>query len=158
MKTQLNEIRRMQKLAGIINESHIHTAEENMEEGWKSWLTGGLLTLSTLAGGMKVYQMDKEIEKDRQAQQEYYDNVLSRAIEKMSPEEQEIFYADLGTKIEDKFDKFSLAPDSKITSIEYSQILSREAKKYVEDHPNEFSISQKDGTIHWKYEDAAAYE
>lgn len=140
----------MQQLAGIITESQF--SEETIEEGMKDWLLAGLITLSTL-GGVKVYQMDKEAEADRKAQTEYYDNILSKALEKMSDDDK----TRLGYKINDKTKDMSLSFDTKITPIEYARINKDYAEDYVKAHPNEFSISAKDGTIQWKYQDAAAY-
>jgi hypothetical protein len=151
MKTNIIEIRRMQKLAGLINESIEN--EENIEEGWKSWVAGGLLALSTLGGGLKVYKMDKELENDRKAQIEYYENVLSKAAGKMTPEQK----SDLGSKINEKTKKYSLATNTDISSEEWADIMERYADSYIESHPKEFSISAKDGTLHWNLENAAAY-
>jgi hypothetical protein len=150
MKTQLNEVYRMQQLAGIINESQLN--EENIEEGMKDWLLAGLITLSTL-GGVKVYQMDKEAEADRKAQTEYYDNILSKALEKMSDDQK----SDLGNTINKKTKDATVSSNSTITPTEFSKFLGDYAERYVKAHPNEFSISAKDGTIQWKYQDAASY-
>ena len=150
MKTQLNEIYRMQQLAGIINESQLN--EENIEEGLKDWLLAGLITLSTL-GGVKVYQMDKEAEADRKAQTEYYDNILSKALEKMSDDDK----TKLGHKINDKTRDMLLSSNTDITPLEFAKIVKDYAERYVKGHPNEFSILAKDGTIQWKYQDAASY-
>jgi hypothetical protein len=151
MAQLINEAKRMQYLAGIINESQLNE-EDIMEEGLKDWVLAGLITLSTL-GGVKVYQMDKEAEADRKAQTEYYDNILSKALEKMSDDDK----TKLGHKINDKTRDMSLAPTTKITPLEFARIVKDYAEDYVKAHPNEFSISAKDGTIQWKYQDAASY-
>lgn len=151
MKQPLHEIARMQKLAGLINESQI--SEENLDEGFKEWVLAGLITLSTIAGGTKVYQMDKEAQADRKAQTEYYENILGKSFEKMSDDEK----SDLGSQINDKTKKLALASTSKITSEEYSKILSRYAEEYMRSHANEFSVDAQDGSIHWKFEQAAKF-
>jgi hypothetical protein len=78
MAQLINEAKRMQYLAGIINESQLN--EENLDEGFKEWLLAGLITLGTIAGGTKVYQMDKEAEADKAAQTEYYENILGKSL------------------------------------------------------------------------------
>jgi hypothetical protein len=151
MAQLINEAKRMQYLAGIINESQLNE-EDIMEEGLKDWILAGLITLSTL-GGVKVYQMDKEAETDRKAQTEYYDNILSKALGKMSDEQK----TELGDKINDKTRDMLLTLDTKITPIQFAKFLGDYAEDYVKAHPNEFSVSAKDGTIQWKYQDAASY-
>jgi hypothetical protein len=152
MKTQINEIKRMQQLAGIINESQLNE-DEMIDEGFKEWVLAGLITLGTIAGGTKVYQMDKEAEADRKAQIEYYDNILSKSVEKMSDEQK----SDLGAKINEKTKNLTVSSSSKITPTEFSKILSKYADDYIKSHPNEFSVSAKDGSLHWKFEEAASY-
>jgi len=151
MAQLINEAKRMQYLAGIINESQLN--EENLEEGFKEWVLAGLITLGTIAGGTKVYQMDKEAAVDRKAQTEYYENILSKSLEKMSNEEK----VELGSKINDKTKKLSIAPTSKITPEEFSEILTKYAEDYIKSHANEFSINAQDGSLHWKFETAVSY-
>ena len=148
---QINEEKRMQKLAGLITESQIN--EENIEEGFKEWVLAGLITLGTIAGGTKVYQMDKEAEVDRKAQTEYYENILSKSLEKMSDAEK----TELGSTINRKTKALSIAPTSDITPIEFSRILLRYAEDYIKSHANEFSVDAQDGSLHWKFEQAATY-
>jgi hypothetical protein len=149
-KQLIKEAARMQKLAGIINEN-----EQNiLDEGLKDWLVGLGLTAATIAGGIKVYQMDQAQEKDKKAQKEYFDNVLSKVFNKMTDEQK----SDLGFNINEKTNKLSIAPTSKITPIEYSKILARYAEEYVETHANEFSVDPQSGLIHWKLEKTSPYK
>lgn len=152
MKTQLNEIKRMQQLAGILNESQLNE-EDIMQEGLKDWVLAGLITLGTIAGGTKVYQMDKEYEADKKAQAEYYDNILSKAFDKMTDEQK----SDLGRTINDKTKDLVYGQDNFPSQEMWYKLEKSYAKDYVKAHPNEFSISAKDGLIHWKFEQAAAY-
>lgn len=151
MAQLINEAKRMQYLAGLINESQLN--EENIEEGFKEWVLAGLITLGTIGGGIKVYQMDKEAEADRKAQTEYYDNILSKSLDKMSDVEK----VELGSKISDKTKELAIAPTSKITPQEFSRILQRYAEDYIKSHPNEFSVDAQNGLLHWKFEEAATY-
>jgi hypothetical protein len=152
MKQQLNEIKRMQLLAGIITESQLNQ-EEMIDEGFKEWLLAGLITLGTIGGGMKVYQMDKEAETDRKAQIEYYENILSKSLEKMTDEEK----SDLGSEINQKTKKLAISPSSDMSAEEFSSVLSRYADDYIKSHANEFSVSAQDGSLHWKFSNAASY-
>jgi len=151
MKQQINEIRRMQQLAGILTESQLD--KENLDEGFKEWILAGLITLSTIAGGIKVYQMDKEAEADKAAQTEYYENILGKSLNKMDDTQK----SDLGNMINTKTKKLALAPNSDITSIQFSKTLANYADDYIKNHPNEFSVDAKDGSLHWKFEEAASY-
>jgi hypothetical protein len=151
MKTQLNEIKRMQQLAGIISESQLN--EENLDEGFKEWVLAGLIALGTIAGGIKVYQMDKEAEANKAAQTEYYENILSKSLDKMDDNQKR----DLGGIINIKTKKFALAPGSDITSAQFSKTLANYADDYIKNHPNEFSVDAQDGSLHWKFEKAASY-
>lgn len=151
MTQLINEAKRMQYLAGIINESQLN--EENLEEGFKEWILAGLITLGTIGGGMKVYQINKEVEADKKAQIEYYNNVLSKSLDKMSDEQK----FDLGAQINRKTKNFSISSNSEITSEEFANILKSYAEKYVKSHPNQFSVNAQDGSLHWKFETAGAY-
>ena len=144
----INEAKRFQKLAGIINESQL--SEENLDEGFKEWLLAGLITLSTIAGGIKVYQMDKEAETDRKAQTEYYQNILKKSVDKMDDHKK----AELGGAISDRTGALSIAPNSDITPQQFSKVLSTYADNYIKSHPNQFSVNAKDSSLHWKFEEA----
>jgi hypothetical protein len=151
MKTQLNEIRRIQKLAGIINESYLD--EENLEEGFKEWVLAGLITLGTIGGGTKVYQMDKEAQMDKKAQIEYYENVLGKSLDKMDDTQK----SDLGDMINAKTKKLAISPNSNMSSEDFSKALANYADSYIKNHPNEFSVDAQDGSLHWNFEQAASY-
>lgn len=149
-KQFITEAARMQKLAGIINE----TEENTIDEGLKDWLIGLGLTAATIAGGAKVYQMDQAREKDKKAQQEYFDNALSKVWDKMSDEQK----SDLGSIINDKTKKLSVASGSSLSAEDFSKALVKYAGEYMRSHANEFSVDPQDSTIHWKFEEASPYK
>ena len=79
------ELKKIQKIAGVITEGEYRMIiealhDETLDESLKNWLVGGLLTLTTLAGVGKVYQMDQQAKADRAKQTEYYNNVLSKDL------------------------------------------------------------------------------
>ena len=143
------EIKRMQKIAGIITESEyrmfveaIH--DETLEEGWKNWLMSGLITLSSLAGIGKVYQMDQQSQEDRAKQVEYYNNILSNEIDKLSDDDLSSIGYDINKITHDR----ATSPDSKLTPQEISDAMASYAKEYMRARPNEFSVGQNGG-IFW---------
>ena len=143
------EIKRMQKIAGIITESEyrmfveaIH--DETLEEGWKNWLMSGLITLSTIAGIGKVYQMDKQAEEDRAKRTEYYNDVLSNEIDKLSDNSLTFMGYDINKITRDR----AVSPDSKLTPQDISDAMASYAKEYMKARPNEFSVGQNGG-IFW---------
>jgi hypothetical protein len=138
------EIKKMQKIAGVITEGEyrmfveaIH--DETLDEGWKNWLLGGLLTLSTLGGIGKVYQMDQQAKADKTKQTEYYNNILSKEVTKMSKDD--LFK--LGTDIADKTG--GLKHSSDISSEMFEKIAIDYAQDYIKAHPNEFAIGINGG-------------
>lgn len=152
MAQLINEAKRMQYLAGIINESQLNE-EDIMEEGLRDWILAGLITLGTMVGGGKAYQMNKEFEADRKAQTEYYDNILSKAFEKMTDEQK----SDLGREINSKTKELIHGEKNFPSSEMWDKMEKSYAEDYVKSNPNEFSISAKDGLVHWKFEQAATY-
>ena len=143
------EIKRMQKIAGVITENEyrmfveaIH--DETLEEGWKNWLMGGLITLSTLGGVGKVYQMDQQAKADRAKQVEYYENILSKEIDKLSDNDLTFMGYDINKITHDR----ALAPNSKLTPQEVSDAMASYAKDYMKARPSEFSVGQNGG-IFW---------
>lgn len=139
-KQFITEAARMQKLAGIINE----TEENTIDEGFKDWLIGLGLTAATIAGGAKVYQMDKAQEKDRNARIAYYNKNLSPVFNNMGDDQK----STLGSAINDIKKELAIAPTSTITPEEFSKVLSNYAETYIKNHPNEFSIGE-DSLIYW---------
>jgi len=89
MKQPLNEeFIRMQKIAGLITES----TDENLEEGWKTWALGGLMSLATLAGIGKAYvpNIDSLSQKD---EIELAQNAYKDALKNMSKEDVDTLYS-----------------------------------------------------------------
>ena len=138
------ELKKMQKIAGVITEGEYRMIiealhDETLDESLKSWLLGGLLTLTTLAGIGKVYQMDQQAKADRAKQTEYYNNVLSKEVTKMS---------------EDDLFKLGADINSKTHALQYSSQMAKEpnfqenfekamidyAQDYIKAHPNEFAV------------------
>jgi len=148
MKNYL-EIKKIQKIAGVITESEYRMIiealhDETLEEGWKNWLIGGLITLSTLGGIGKVYQMDQQAKADRAKQIEYYDNVLSKEVTKMS--EDDLFK--LGADINDKTNALNYSSEMAKEpnfSEHFHQTIIDYAKDYIKAHPNEFAVGVDGG-------------
>jgi hypothetical protein len=135
------EIKRMQKVAGVITEGEyrmfveaIH--DETLDEGLKNWLLGGLITLSTLGGIGKVYQMDQQAKEDKAKQTEYYNNVLSKEVTKMSDDD--LFK--LGTDIADKTGGLRHSSSQNVSSEEFKEAAIDYAQKYIKANPSKFAI------------------
>jgi len=138
------EIKKMQKIAGVITEGEyrmfieaIH--DETLDEGWKNWLLGGLITLSTLGGIGKVYQMDQQAKADKAKQVEYYNNVLSNEVTKMNDDD--LFK--LGSDISDKTGE--MKGNSNADSDTYKKMMINYAKDYIKNHPNKFAVGINGG-------------
>jgi hypothetical protein len=139
---------RMQKLAGVITESQYtvlaqELTEQQLEEGWKDWLIGGLITLTTLAGGAKVYQLSKDKQADAKAKTEYYQNILAKTVNDYDKSN----LASLGMDINQKTKELSIQQGN--TAEQNQVIFSRYAEQYMKKHPEQFSISQDGKTIMW---------
>jgi hypothetical protein len=143
------ELKKIQKIAGVITEGEyrmiieaIH--DDTLDEGLKSWLLGGLITLSTLGGIGKVYQMDQQAKADKAKRIEYYDNVLSKEVNKMS--EDDLF--DLGSDINSKTralqysSEMAAAPNFNET---YTSAIVDYARDYIKAHPDQFAIGINGG-------------
>jgi len=130
------ELNRMKVLAGLINENINETEEidEVLEEGLRSWIAGGLIALTTLAGVGKVYQLDKEHAENEKIEMKFYDDVLSGQVSKMNKEQ----LATLGAEINDK--THDLTWGKNYSNEELNDILSNYASKYVKSHPKQFSV------------------
>ena len=153
MAQMLNEqFIRMQKLAGVITESQYATltqqlTEQQLEEGWKEWLLGGLITLSTAAGVGKVVQMDREREADIKARTEYYEKFLETPLNDLFYQDENDQLFNLGVEISDKTGDIALLPT---TSAEDARVIFRGyAMKYIRQHPEQFSVSVDGKTIVW---------
>lgn len=138
------EFKKMQKIAGVITEGEYRMIiealhDETLDEGWKSWILGGLMALTTLAGIGKVYKMDKQAEADKAKQTEYYNNVLSKEVTKMS--EDDLFK--LGTDIADKTGELKHSSD--ISPEMFKKIAIDYAHDYIKAHPNEFAVGVDGG-------------
>jgi hypothetical protein len=91
MKNYL-EIKKMQRMAGVITEGEYRMTiealhDETLDESLRNWILKGLLTLSTLAGVGKVYQMDQQAKADRDQQIEYYNNILDKELAKLDDQD-----------------------------------------------------------------------
>lgn len=141
------EILLLQKRAGIITENeyreiHLILEDENIDEGLKNWLLSGLIALTTLAGVGKVYQMDQKDKADRAAQTEYFKKVLTPEMAKIEKNDLSSIGAQINNKTKD------LALSGKDSPEELTQMFSNYAKKYMQEHPNEFAVGL-DGGIYW---------
>jgi hypothetical protein len=143
------EIKRMQKLAGVITESEYRMIiealnDETLDESLRSWLLGGLLTLTSLAGIGKVYQMDQQAKVDKSKQIEYYDNILDKELAKLDDQD----FGEMGYDINKKTRDRATAPSSKLTPQEVFDSMASYAKDYIKAHPDEFSVGENGG-IFW---------
>jgi hypothetical protein len=143
------ELKKIQKIAGVITEGEYRMIiealhDETLDESLKSWLLGGLLTLTTLAGIGKVYQMDQQAKADKAKQTEYYDNVLSKELAKLDDQD----FGEMGYDIDKKTNAFSVSPNSKLTPQEIFDTMASYAKDYIKAHPDEFSVGENGG-IFW---------
>jgi len=143
------ELKKIQKIAGVITEGEYRMIiealhDETLDESLKSWLLGGLLTLTTLAGIGKVYQMDQQAKADKAKRTEYYDNVLSKELAKLDDQD----FGEMGYDIDKKTNAFSVSPNSKLTPQEIFDTMASYAKDYIKAHPDEFSVGENGG-IFW---------
>lgn len=127
----------------LTTNSRILSEQEQLEEGWKDWVLGGLLTLSTLAGGTKLYQMDKQAEADKAKQTEYFQKVVNPVLGKMSDEQ----LSDIGYELNKRTGKYVIAPGSTVTPEEFSETMTDYAKSYIEANPQMFGVTA-DGQVH----------
>lgn len=125
----------------LTNNSKILSEQEQLEEGWKDWVLGGLLTLSTLAGGTKLYQLDQQAQQDRAKQTEYVQKVLDPVLGRMSTED----LARLGAEINNHTHKFAL--NGSETPDQLNDMFSNYAKAYVSSSPSIFGVTA-DGQVH----------
>lgn len=137
---------RMQKLAGVITEGQYRElAEQQLEEGWKEWLLGGLITLSAAGGIGKVVQMNRDAVEDKQKTEMYYDKVLAKAVQASDSK-------DLVTLANQLIDAKKLERpvfQQGNTAEQNNTILSRSAENYMRKNPQEFSVSLDGKTVVW---------
>lgn len=121
---------------------------ENIDEGMKDWLIGGLITLATLGGVGKVYQMDQNAKADRASRIEYYDNILSPQLQKFSQDD----LTSLGYKINSKTKDYAFTsqtiPKTPEEVAKYDKVFAKYAEKYMKSNPQEFSVDME-GMIQW---------
>jgi hypothetical protein len=143
------EIKKMQKIAGVITEGEYRMIiealhDETLDESLKSWLVGGLLTLTTLAGIGKVYQMDQQAKTDRTKKTEYYNDILSKELAKLDDQD----FGEMGYDINEKTHDRATAPGSTLTPQEVFDSMASYGKDYIKTHPDEFSVGEHGG-IFW---------
>ena len=141
------EYLRMQQLAGVITEGQykeylLILEDDTLEEGWKNWLIGGLIALTTLGGIGKVVQMDQQAEKDNKARIEYYQKVVEPELKKYSEDD----LVKLGAEIGQANKEISIR--STMSNDEIYSIYKGYAEKYIKNHPQEFSVGVNGG-IYW---------
>ena len=147
VKEELSEKLLLKKRAGIITETQykeylLILEDENIDESLKSSILAGLIALTSIAGVGRVYKMDAEFEQNKQAQTEYYQNVLTPAAEKLSKAE----LTDLGLSINEKTKKLALYNQTDPQQIE--TIFSTYAQNYMRSNPDQFAIGV-DGGVVW---------
>ena len=124
----------------LTNNSKILSEQEQLEEGWKDWVLGGLLTLSTVGGGAKLYQLNQDHNQDRAKQTEYVQKVLDPILGKMSDQQ----LVSLGLEIDSHTGKFSLSGNETQEQLDY--LFSNYAKDFVHANPSLFGITA-DGQV-----------
>lgn len=136
--TNLNEVR------SIIREALLEEvlSEEALDEGLRDWIIKGLIAITLIGGGIKMYHMDQQAAKEREQRMEYYENHLADKVQTTSKED----LCGLGLKINEKTKDMSL---SRHHSREDAEIIfSQYAKKYMKQHPEQFGFGI-DGNIYW---------
>jgi len=80
----IKEANQRLELNHVLKTKHFLTEEEiqNLDEGIKDWIARGLVAITLLAGGIKVYQMDKQAAQDKQDRVEYYQKALKDQVTK----------------------------------------------------------------------------
>jgi len=147
VKEELSEKLLLKKRAGIITETQykeylLILEDENIDESLKSSILAGLIALTSIAGVGKVYKMDAEFEQNKQAQTEYYQNVLIPVAEKLSKAD----LADLGLSINEKTKKLALYNQTDPQQIE--TIFATYAQNYMRSNPDQFAVGV-DGGVVW---------
>ncbi len=140
----IQEANQRLELNHVLKTKHFLTEEEiqNLDEGIKDWIAKGLIAVTLLGGGMKLYQMDQQAAQDRNDRTEYYEKALKDQVTKTETRD----LAKLGLEINKETNKVKLAYG---TSVEDADGLFKSyAESYMKQHPHEFGIGT-DGTIYW---------
>ena len=137
------EFLHMQKLAGLITESQYNKTiiileDETIDESIKNWIVKGLIVLSMLGGVGKVYQMDQAQQQDKNAQTEYYNNVLSKEVNKMSDDDLFNLGADIAEKTGDLKSGHDWSKDPEGT---FKKVVIGYAQDYIKARPNKMKKS-----------------
>ena len=63
----IEEANQRLELNHVLKTKHFLTEEEiqNLDEGIKDWIARGLIAVTLLGGGMKLYQMDQQAAQDK---------------------------------------------------------------------------------------------
>lgn len=138
------EFLHMQKLAGLITESQYSQTitileDETIDEGLKDWIIKGLIVLTSLGGIGKVYQMDQAQQQDKKAQIEYYQNVLSKEVNKMSDDDLFNLGSDIASKTGD------MKGDPSADTDTYKKMMIDYAQDYTKAHPDKFAVGVNGG-------------
>jgi hypothetical protein len=141
------EFLHMQKLAGLITESQYNKTitileDETIDESIKNWIVKGLIVLSMLGGVGKVYQMDQAQQQDKKARIEYYNNVLSKEVDKMSDDDLFKLGADIAEKTGDLKSGHDWSKDPEGT---FERWVIGYAQDYIKARPNKFAVGVDGG-------------
>jgi len=136
------------KSKGVLNETEI------IEEGWKEWLIGGILTLSALGGFYKLNEKSVENEKVKTE----YANGVNKIIDKMTDKDlidlvkkyNEIGVTTIGTDTQDNVDipgnsLFTKLQDKSQLESPSLEGLKKDIESKVKENPEWFLV-KKDGT------------
>ena len=129
---------------------------ELIEEGWKEWLTAGLITLSSIAG---FYKLDKNLEQNDKARKEYAIKV-DKAIDNMSEDQIKQLINDFNSSDHGITDpninigghigddgKFHSGDESFDSKEEYIEFLKHELTDKANEKPEDFLISKDGKTV-----------
>ena len=128
----------------VLKTKHFLTEEEieNLDEGIKDWIAKGLIAITLLGGGMKLYHMDQQAAQDKHDRTEYYEKALKDQVTKTETRD----LAKLGLEINKETNKVKLAYGT--SSEDADGLFKSYAESYMKQHPHEFGIGT-DGTIYW---------
>ena len=140
----IKEANQRLELNHVLKTKHFLTEEEiqNLDEGIKDWIAKGLIAITLLGCGMKLYHMDQQAAQDKHDRTEYYEKALKDQVTKTETRD----LAKLGLEINKETGKVKLAYGT--SSEDADGLFKSYAESYMKQHPHEFGIGT-DGTIYW---------
>lgn len=122
--------------------------EEELDENWKNYITGGLLSLITIAGGTKIYQWNKNHEKAIQSAQKVIE-VFNNPLMKMSVSQIIDLHDDIEKEV-GNIKTWTISRNTDQPSDEtLKKLLIKDILKIIYKKPEWFGIDQRDGRVVW---------